>query len=387
MPNKTYAFGGKGGGLVSDSNAFTLTDQEWSDMNNVRIHNRAVSKIEGHQRAVTLDHEPVHSVFVDGYNNDFFYYIDTEGRTYRVDAADSETEVTKGVSGTRDELAEGVQYQMNPIQGGYTLLVNDGSQTPQYITSVGSGTNTTELTDIPGWEYNSAYNTVSAAVVRPFKYVLIAMGITQTRASDSAIERNVGTIRVSNQAAPGAFPTWDPTATNADTADEFELAENGEIIDGVALGDNFMIFTRNDIYSLRLTGNTTVPVSVSKQLSGRGMLAQSCGLEFFGKLFVVGPEDIYTFQGGAGTQSVADDRVRDAFFDSLNQTHYQNTFVVHNERHDEIWVCYPDTDSTGPCNRALIYNYTNDNWTKRDLPNVYQGSSGPTVSSNAFNPE
>ncbi len=382
MPNKTYDFQGQGGGLVSDSNPFTLADNEWSDMNNVRIHNRAVSKIAGEAQLLTTDNEPRHSQFVNGYDTGkYYYYIDTDGLTHRINASGSEAEVTKGVGGTKTPLTTGVQYQMNPLNGGYVLQVNDGNRTPQYITSVGSGTDTTELTDIPGWSYNTAYTNVMAAVIRPFKYVQVAGNITQTVTADNSVERNAGTIRISNLAAPGNLPTWDPTLSNATSADELELTENGEVIDMVSLGDNLMIFTDDSIFSLRIASDNT-PI-VEKQLVGRGMLAQGCGLEFFGRLFVVGNEDIYVFQGGAGTRSVADAKTRDYFFDNVDATNYKNTFVIHNERHDEIWVCFPETGNVA-CNKALIYNYVDNTWTKRDLNDVWPGSNGPTITSNAF---
>lgn len=383
---KTFDFRTGTGGFVPDCSGYSLADNEWSDLNNVRIRNRAVSRIAGHTQPLGLDSEARYSVFLNGYSgNKYYYYIDSDGLTHRVGADDSETEVTKGVGGTKSPLeTDDPNYLMAPFQGGYSLLVNDGHSTPQYITSVGTGTNTTELTDIPGWEYNSAYESVSCHVIRPFKYVMVAGGITQTLTSDNSIERNVGTVRVSNQAAPGSLPTWDPDASGADTADEFELSEYGSIVDFVALGDNLQIFTDDEIYSLRLTGNTTQPVVVAKQMSGRGMLATDCGVEFFGKLFVVGPEDIYLYQGGAGAQSVAEGRVRDYFRNDLSDDHYLNAFVRHNEQLNEIWVHYPDTNSTGACNKALIWNYTSNVWYPRDLQDVYAGSLGPAVSNEDF---
>ena len=385
MTNKVVSFQSAGGGLVKDSNAFTLADNEWSDVSNVRFRNRAVSKIAGEKTLLDVDNTPRHSVFLNGHSTGkFYYYIDSSGNTHRVNASGTESEVTKGISGTKSSLATGVTYQMSPVQGGYTLLVNDGDSTPQFITSVGTGNKTTELTDIPGWDYSDAFENVKAGVIRPFKYVLVAGNITQTDSSDNSIQRNAGTIRVSNQAAAGALPTWDTSLGSADTSDEFELSENGEIKEMVSLGDNLMIFTNDDIYGLTLTNSTTSPVRVSKQLSGRGILSTDCAVEFFGRLFVVGNEDIYIFQGGAATQSISDGRVREYFFNNLNSTHFDNTFTVHNERFDEIWVCFPDTDSSGACNKALIWNYVYNTWSERDLPNVFAGSQGPNIVSSAF---
>ena len=387
MPIRNYDFRGNGGGLVKDSNAFTLADNEWSDIKNVRIRNRALSKISGEATLLDIDNPPRHAIFLNGANtaDEQYYYISNIGETFRVTAAGVEDEVTKGSGGdTPIPLSPSDEYQMNAFQGGYSLLVNDFESTPQYIRTVGSGTDTTELTDLPDWNYNELLTNISAQTIRPFKSVLIAGNITQTVVADNSIERNGGNIRVSNQAAPGMLPTWDVDATDADTAADFELSESGEIIDMVALADTMMVFTRNTIYGVSLTGNSSFPVRSSKQLEGRGILCKDCAVEFFGKLFVVGSEDIYIFQGGANTQSISDGRVREHFFQTLSVDNFKNTFVLHNERFDEIWVCYPLQDSVltdGSCDRALIWNYKNDTWTSRDLPGVFKGYLGPTASS------
>lgn len=286
---------------------------------------------------------------------------------------------TNGLVNRKERFTASI-IQMNIVSGGETIMINDGQRTPQYL-ATGPG-NTTRLRDIPGWNYTVGTE-VTADVIRPFKYVQVAGGITMTPIDGSAITSAPGTIRVSNRAAPGALPTWDPGLATADTADEFELAEGGNIIDMVSLGDTLCVFTSDTIYGLRVG---TSSVTSTKLLEGRGMLSSHCGIEFFGKIFVVGNEDIYIFQGGAATQSIADERVRDFFFSDLDSagTSRDRVFVMHNEREDEIWVCYPSTNNPGNCNRALIWNYSHNSWSLRDLPNVITGCIGPrrTVTGN-----
>ena len=52
-------------------------------------------------------------------------------------------------------------------------------------------------------------------------------------------------------------------------------------------------------------------------------------------------------------------------------------FILRNNTYDEIWICFPNLDSAGPCNEALIWNYRENTWTRRDLPNSYSGTQGP----------
>ena len=100
MVNRVFVFRGSGGGFVSDSNPFTLSDDEWSDVNNVRIHNRAVSKIAGHTRLYsgTQATEPRHLQFSNGSGtNQFYYYIDENGDTNRINAAGSTAVTTNSL--------------------------------------------------------------------------------------------------------------------------------------------------------------------------------------------------------------------------------------------------------------------------------------------------
>ena len=58
-----------------------------------------------------------------------------------------------------------------------------------------------------------------------------------------------------------------------------------------------------------------------------------------------------------------------------------NTFVIRNISQDEIWVCYPTSESEdGRCDRALVWNYLHKTWTVRDLPATVVGTLGPIIS-------
>ena len=55
-------------------------------------------------------------------------------------------------------------------------------------------------------------------VIRPFRNVLVAANFRYTATSGGAITYAPGTIRVSDLAAPGALPTWDPVAATGSTS-------------------------------------------------------------------------------------------------------------------------------------------------------------------------
>lgn len=361
------------GGLASDSNPFSLAPVEVSDCKNVRFDNRSVSKISGEESIRTLSNSDIVSVsYWRQPTIERYVYHTDDGNTYLANATGTDSSISGatllGTSGT---------FTGGFFNGGSTYLANRGTTVPQYINATGFGAPATQqnLQDFPGWAYDAAiFPSVRAGVIRAYRNVIIAGNLTYTRTNNQVIYAP-GTIRVSNLAARGEMPTWDPQLAAATTADEFDLATNDEILEILPFQDRVLVYCDNSIHSLRLTGNTTIPVSVTPELSSKGILSTNCAVEFYGRHFVVGQDDIYIYGGGATVNSISDERVRDYFYSNLNVSARDATFCVHNEEQDEIWVCYPSGSNTS-ANEALIYNYRHNVWTRRDLPNAVSGVRG-----------
>ena len=361
------------GGLVSDSNPFSLSSVELSDCKNVRFDNRSVSKIAGERSIRTLSNSSVASInYWRQPTLERYVYHTDDGNSYLANATGTDVSISGGtLLGTSGVFTGGF------FNGGSTYLANRGSTVPQYINATGFGDPNSQqaLQDFPAWDYDSAiFTSVRASVIRPYRNVIIAGNLTYTRTNNQVIYAP-GTIRVSNLAARGEMPTWDPQIAAATTADEFDLATNDQILEILPFQDRVLVYCDNSIHSLRLTGNTTIPVSVTPELSSKGILSTNCAVEYYGRHFVVGQDDIYLYGGGAQVSSVSDERVRDYFYSNLNNAAKDATFCVHNEEQDEIWVCYPKGSST-TANEAVIYNYRHDVWTRRDLPNIVAGVRG-----------
>ena len=372
------------GGVVRDSDAFSLEPNQLSDCRNVRFDNGAVSKILGEQEMLSLlGATPRTLVHWSQPVSEFYVVTNSDGTTTRYTASGQAEVITKGAGGTAEPLATtNAIYTASLFNGGFTYVVSDGVNIPQYIQA--SGPVSGELRDIPGWNYNPVFSSVIPRIIRPFRNVLVAANMRYTAATDGSITYAPGTIRISDQAAPGAIPiSWDPQANASDTADEFELADTEGIVDMVPLQNSLLIYTESSIFALSLTGNNAFPVAVQKQLEGRGMLSHNCAAEWYGRHFVVGPQDIYIYAGGASVSTVGDGRIRDYFYANLNYAAVDNTFVFHNSRHDEMWVCYPKGTSTA-CNEALIWNYNHNTWTIRDLDDVYAATYGSGVDGTTF---
>lgn len=223
---------------------------------------------------------------------------------------------------------------------------------------------------------------VRAGIVQSFGDLLVAGDLTEVDSTNNAkiIRRLSGVVRTSDVAVPGSVPNnWNPFAAGVSTADEFTLSETNVIQEMKSLQGNMYIYSSDSIHVMRLTGNATAPVSFAPNTDEYGCLTTGAVVEYDGKHFVVGANDIYTFAGNPGNiESLSGKRVTQYFYNNLNPIHERQLFTLQNHQEEEIWVCYPTLNSTGgECDEALIWNYRDNTWTIRDLNAVAAGDVGP----------
>jgi len=372
MPTKQIMELGRGG-IIKDLPAVLLPDNAFSDGLNIRFDNESVETITGEIVSNTLNSFQADYGFHwnrpdQGYN----IYL-KDGNAIRVDSAKNQSSVI--VLGSGVDYNDSV-WQSTYFNGGYAVVINNGRTTPKYML-YGDLNYSNTFAEIPGWNYFGGLE-VTARVIKPLGYSLVAANLTIN--DNGTIINAPSTIRISVQAVTGRFPsTWEP-GTTTDTADELEINCSSPILDMGELRGNMYIYSSDNIHVLSI--NTGIS-RVQPYAIGYGILNTNCFAEFDGKHFVVDKNDIYTHSGSGGIQSVADMRMRDYFFSNLNRDHSDKVFVKRNARNDEIWVCYPK-GSSSLCNEALIYQYRNNTWSIRELPNVVSMFEAPVNESNLF---
>ena len=223
---------------------------------------------------------------------------------------------------------------------------------------------------------------VRSGIVQSFGNLLVAGDLTEVDSTNPSkiIRRLSGVVRTSDVAVPGSVPNnWNPFAAGVSTADEFTLSETNVIQEMKSLQGNMYIYSTDSIHVMRLTGNTSAPVSFAPNTDEYGCLTTGAVVEYDGKHFVVGANDIYVFAGNPGNiQSLSDNKVTEYFYNNLNPIHERQLFTLQNHQEAEIWTCYPTLNSTGgECDEALIWNYRDNTWTIRDLDAVASGDVGP----------
>ena len=363
-------------GIVQDTSPVLLPTQGWSDGMNVRFNNGSVEKITGHTSVFTATVEPQFLQYWPRPTTQYYIYGNAQ-TVRRVDAAGQQASI---VPSDVTFNANGV-WHSSLFNGGYTVVFNNTEDAPQYIT-FGNGGNVefTTMQPLPDWP-----TSFTAGVVRPFKNALIAGDLEDS--SGDVVAFMPGSIRVSSQAAPGKVPaSWTVGASLLTTADEFELSQSEPVYEIVDLRGTCLIFTGSSIHSLQLAQNRN-PTVVNNLNYDYGTLATGCAVVFQNKVLSVDKNDIYLTNGTGSIESIADAKTREYFYGNLNQTNYESTFIIQNTPQDEMWICYPTVDNTENfCDEALIWNYRDNTWSKRDLPNTLGATLGPLSDNTNFLP-
>ena len=426
-------------GLIEDVPPVALPPVAFSDCRNVRFRDGAVQKMEGDVnilpyinmassdvlRYVAWWPNPNLAFASLGYylvileqtndggflnDNAYLVKVNEAGRYSDPIAEDKRLVLTPAAENFKGSFRPGGHWQHTFFQGGFSLIINNGIEAPRFILDSEDNTETVDVpvfVALPNWasyaedplylellamenDETVANLQVTAGVIRDFGDFLVAGDLVErgdilaadgtVMQSNTIIRSLPGIVRSSDIAEAGRIPAnWNPFATAVNTADEFTITNDGIVQDFVELQGNMFIYSNSSISVMARTGNAAVPLSVRPVTTAYGTLTTDAVIEYDGRHFVVGAQDIYIFGGHPGSiQSVADGRVRDSFYNRLNPLSIDNTFILRYQQKDEIWICYANKDSTGGLvNEALIWNYRKNNWTKRDLQNVVSGDIGP----------
>ena len=343
-------------GYVADKEPHTLPPNAWSDMQNTRCVDRSIASFAGHESFSTITELPETMLTVKTGQQSFIVYAGASD-IYSV-IGGNETVIGSGfaTSGKWDSC----------VLGGVGII-NSFANNPQYWGGSGS------TVDLP---YDTTGDTtclwsdvgMKAKVIRSFRFHLVAMNIEDCDGYNSR------KVHWSTPADPGTVPvTWDITKADYG-AGQNELSETpGAIIDGLSLRDTFQIYKEDAIYSMTFTGDRYL-FNFRVVTTSYGLFARNCVCDVGGRHVFVGDGDIYIYDG-TNFDSIADERVKDLFFNDVSRTYKDNCFVTYYERTGEVWLCYPSANNIA-CNKALIWNSKDNTWSPRELPGVTAGTFG-----------
>lgn len=345
-------------GIIKDLNSFSLPPNAFSDGINVRFDNKQLQRapIFRTLTASLTGTVPVwcYGVYVQS-GFDSILYANNDGRLFSI-ANGTETNVS--ISGHVNNIDPRAFTGCTLAQCTY---VNRPDAVPRVLLPSGA-----PFVVLPAW--TSTWRCVS---LRAFKSFLIALNVTKGSTSFPNL------FKWSDQALNGAAPaSWDETDTTKLAGENPITQLKTPIVDGGPLGDNFIVYSRDEVWKVIYTGGQFIFSFQRLPFDNAGLINQNCWLEIDGKHYAWGENDIYVHNGVTKTSIMAD-RNRNTFFRELNIQKSGVFYMAHDKYRNEIIFCgvsgaaaASNRNPNGYCNYGAVYNYQNDTWSFRDLPNA-----------------
>ncbi len=358
-------------GVIKDTGAPKLPLGAWTDALNVRFLDGSAMQSLGH--GSIYDGAPVTPlhvlpVYLPGSLRYWLYASAT--KLYAVSAATGSvvhTDLTKQ-SGGVDVAYGGAANKWTSGSLSGIPFFNNGVDAPQrWNMNLAS-----RFADLDAWPSG-----MTCKSLRAFKNQLVALNVTK---SGTALPYMV---KWSTEADPGTVPqSWDETDPTKD-AGEVDLAEGGDpIIDGMQLGGTFMVYKEHSAWRMDYTGGQFVE-QFTKVGGISGAMNLNCIVEVEiggAPMHVVLTNDDVVAHDGQSARSILDRQARRSLFLAIDAQNTGLCFVFKNPFLNEVWVCYPEGGFSQP-NKALVWNYSSQTVSFRELPSINHANFGPLESS------
>ena len=274
------------------------------------------------------------------------------------------TPVGSTATGDNPYSATSTQNWRVTLLNGLLVATNGYDTTQMWPLSSGVPSRSTPLRELKNWPATTSYcKSISA-----FRTFLVGLNW-----QIGGVEYP-NLVKWSTEASALSPPnTWLESDAVLD-AGEYQLTDTpGKIIDGLPFGDSFLIYKEDSIYIMNYVG--TPYIFSFKLLSPTiGLLAKNAVAEFEGGHFFIGNSDCYVTNGQQVT-ALLPNKLRREMFSDLNGDNYEKVFVAADYARNEMLACYPSGVSTIP-NKALIWNWKDNTFSLRDIPDLYHINSG-----------
>ena len=335
------------GGIVTDQDPYDLELTQFPDGNNVTFHSGRIGKALGHSVRQSLSFTPTHA---QGwlYEGNNALIIGSLNKLYRFNGS-----AVANVTKTSDATNYSNSDRWQSAQLGTAMLMNNGSDAPQYMVPSGS-----RFADLPSWPTG-----LVTQCLKPFNSFLVMTGY------ELGGSKRPFTVRWSDEYDPSSIPgSYDITSTTNLAGETTLGGGNGELVDQLPLNNSNIIYAERGVFAMDFIGFPLV-FSFREVFSDDGIINRGAVASIPNGHVVVGQNDIY-LHDGSQKRSLVDNKVRRTFFNDLADT--RSVFCQTIPDTTEVWVCYADQDAADSqsANRALVYNWSQDAFTFIDLPNV-----------------
>lgn len=352
-----------GQGFNQDTMAEELAVGVWSSGYNMRPQNGFMERFHGIQ--ATFTQPSVIPYYLDLFSvNGTRYSLHAGLTSVFVDDGTTQTDITgTAPTGAIDDRWTGGSFQGTPI-------LNNGVDDPVYW----NGNTASNLATLPGWTAGT-----KARWMRPFGAFIVAGGMTIGGTEYPHL------LQWSAQATAGNLPsTWTASDTNL-AGDNPGLVSDGEMVDAVAWNDSLFVFKEDAVWLMRFLPESNAVFQFNR-VPGSGMLFRGCGVATPKGVVVLTAGDVI-IHNGVQEVSIGDARVRKSLFELMNTENWKRCFLAVNDYYKEVWVCIPSVGKAA-CDYAYTWNWEENKWGIRRLPDVTYAASGlvpPSLATETWN--
>ena len=284
-------------GWMPDVDPSELPPNAWSDCLNVRFVNGRVEQRQGYLE-VARGNKIVPLWLAQHSVGATKYIIQAcAARVFASDGSGTATEIT-GTAPTGDEDDKWT----GGVLGGILVLTN-GVDVPTYWDG-NTANNLVTLTDWTGTERCKA--------LRPFKNYLVALNITKGSTNYPHM------VKWSHSADPGALPSsWDETDPAVDAGEQDLADTQDEIVDGLPLGDIFVIYKERSMYGMQFIGAPLIWRFFRLPDNNQGAVARNCVAQTPQGHVVFSGSDVF-LHNGQGVRSLIEGRARQWLIDTID---------------------------------------------------------------------
>jgi hypothetical protein len=354
-------------GVLCDPDPYDLPDTAWSFGLNVRFRNGHVSSGPVFRNVFPLGtSDPRYSFAApptSGLDQLFTGYL--SGKVYKFNG--TETDFT--LTGYTPSSAEATWSNTSLAT---VLYVNRGDRPPWYLRPSDTTFQNLGVTSGAPTSWDSTH---VCQLLRTCGGALVALNVTKGATAFPTM------VKTSSIPLSGVIPaSWDPSLANT-LATENILAEmKTAITDAQSLGPQLVIYGLQESWMMQADGSTQV-YNYRKLPFQKGSINANCAIEIDGKHFVFGVDDLWMHDGNTEV-SIADKKVRDFIFGSINLSKKNRCFILHNPQLKELQFNYISGDrgvvflgAPDGCNRSATLNYADMTWTFDDQPLVFSGTN------------
>jgi len=380
------------GGLITDFKPYQLQPNQWSGAMNVEFTDGSITKIDGYKEVMaTCPIEPWHLGTYQEHDSDGkqerdgFYWLAFGIEEIYVYGKGEWKNVTRGYdpddpsSIQKYNTLEGSDWKV--AQSGAILLATNGVDTPQYweLDEENKVSVDNPFIDLPNWLTNNTpeETDLNCQTLSGFKNHIIATAITRKQDNSVLEEEQNRMVKWSTPHGHYAVPSsWDVLNPDLD-AGEYELLDTrGPIVDTLAMGEVFMVYKTDSVVMMNYVGTPWI-FSFKTLDPDTGILAKGAVTEFPGGHFFVSHADCHV-NNGQTISPILTGKVRDQMFNDMNGVWYNRIFCVTQPHYNEVWACYPTSESDY-CNKAMVWNYKDNTFSFRELPDVTDIKPGVAV--------